>query len=169
MRSFWFRVGPNSKVCVCVCVCMLTYISHVRLCDPMDGFQARTLEWVAIPSPGNLPDPGIKPTSPVLAGRFFAAAPPGQQQMTWDTLGRRPDDYGDRRDMASRRGTKDYGQAPKARRGKEGAFPCSLEPSEGVWHPDTLISDSGLQGNKKISVSVVFVVLCYNNSGKLTH
>ena len=82
MRSFRFRVGPNSKVCVCVCVCMLTYISHVRLCDPMDGFQARTLEWVAIPSPGNLPDPGIKPTSPVLAGRFFAAAPPGQQQMT---------------------------------------------------------------------------------------
>lgn len=76
----------------------------------------------------------------------------------------------DGHDMASRRGTKDYGQAPEARRGKEGVFPCSLEPSEGVWHPDTLISGSGLQGNKKISVSVaVFVVLCYNNSGKLAH
>ena len=25
------------------------------------------------PSPGDLPDPGIKPTSPVLAGRFFTA------------------------------------------------------------------------------------------------
>ena len=29
-------------------------------------FQARILEWVAIPSPGALPDPGIKPTSPAL-------------------------------------------------------------------------------------------------------
>ena len=35
--------------------------------------QARILEWVAIPSSGDLPDPGIKPTSlssPVLAGGF---------------------------------------------------------------------------------------------------
>ena len=28
-------------------------------------FQARTLKWVAFPSPGDLPNPGIKPTSPV--------------------------------------------------------------------------------------------------------
>ena len=27
------------------------------------------------PSPGDLPDPGIKPTSPVLAGGFFTAEP----------------------------------------------------------------------------------------------
>ena len=26
--------------------------------------QARILGWVAVPSPGDLPDPGIKPTSP---------------------------------------------------------------------------------------------------------
>ena len=30
------------------------------------------------PSPGDLPDPGIKLTSPALAGRFFTAEPPGQ-------------------------------------------------------------------------------------------
>ena len=33
------------------------------------------------PSPGDLPDPGIEPTSPVfpaLAGRFFTTAPPGK-------------------------------------------------------------------------------------------
>ena len=46
------------------------------LCNPMDGsppgssahgiFQARTLEWVAIPSPGDLPDPGIGLGSPAL-------------------------------------------------------------------------------------------------------
>ena len=33
------------------------------------------------PSPGDLPDPGIKPGSvvcPVLAGEFFTTAPPGK-------------------------------------------------------------------------------------------
>ena len=35
-------------------------------------FQARILEWVSIfPSPGDLPDPGIKPASPALAGGLF--------------------------------------------------------------------------------------------------
>jgi len=28
------------------------------------------------PSPGDLPDPGIKLTSPALAGRFFTTEPP---------------------------------------------------------------------------------------------
>jgi len=35
---------------------------------------ARILEWVAISISGDLPDPGIEPTSPVapaLGGRFF--------------------------------------------------------------------------------------------------
>ena len=45
------------------------------LCKPLDCsppgpsvhgiFQARILEWVTIPSPGDLPDPGIKPMSPM--------------------------------------------------------------------------------------------------------
>ena len=30
------------------------------------------------PSPGDLPDPGIKPTSPALAGGFFIVEPPGK-------------------------------------------------------------------------------------------
>ena len=29
------------------------------------------------PYPGDLPDPGIKPASPALAGRFFITEPPG--------------------------------------------------------------------------------------------
>jgi len=29
------------------------------------------------PSPGELPDPGIEPVSPALAGRFFTTEPPG--------------------------------------------------------------------------------------------
>ena len=30
------------------------------------------------PPPGDLPKPGIKPTSPALAGRFFTTEPPGK-------------------------------------------------------------------------------------------
>ena len=30
------------------------------------------------PSPGDVPDPGIKPVSPALAGRFFTTEPPGK-------------------------------------------------------------------------------------------
>ena len=33
--------------------------------------QARILEWVTISFSGNIPDPGIKPVSPALAGEFF--------------------------------------------------------------------------------------------------
>ena len=37
------------------------------LCDPMTiAHQIRKLEWAAFPSPGDLPDPGIKPKSPKL-------------------------------------------------------------------------------------------------------
>ena len=43
--------------------------------------QARILQWVAIPPPGVLADPGIKPMSPEspeLAGEFFTTGPPGK-------------------------------------------------------------------------------------------
>ena len=39
--------------------------------------QARIVEWVAMPTSGNLPDPGIKPgslKSPALAGGFFTTS-----------------------------------------------------------------------------------------------
>ena len=57
------------------------------LCDPMDHsppgssdhgiLQARILEWVAMPPPGDLPDPAIKPLSLMslaLAGGFFTTS-----------------------------------------------------------------------------------------------
>ena len=34
------------------------------------------------PSPGDLPDPGIEPSSPALAGRFFTIEPPGNPLVT---------------------------------------------------------------------------------------
>ena len=33
---------------------------------------------LSFPSPGDLPNPGIKPKSPVLAGQFFTTEPPGK-------------------------------------------------------------------------------------------
>ena len=61
------------------------------LCDPVNHslpgssihgiLQARKLEWVAMPSSGDLPDPGIDRTSlwsPALAGRFLTTS------VTWE-------------------------------------------------------------------------------------
>ena len=41
-------------------------------------FQARVLEWGAISFSRDLPNSGIKPTSPALAGGFFTTVPPGK-------------------------------------------------------------------------------------------
>ena len=60
--------------------------SCLTFCDPVDCsppgssvhgiFQARTLEWILLQ--GNLPDPGIEPGPPALAGGFFTTEPPGK-------------------------------------------------------------------------------------------
>ena len=55
----------------------------LTLCDPMDytahgNFQARILEWVAFPSPGDLPNPGIKPKSPILQADSLPTKPQGK-------------------------------------------------------------------------------------------
>ena len=74
----------NSSYSIYVCVRAKSLQSCPTLCDSMDYsllgssvhgiLHARILEWVAMPPPGDLPDPGIEPvslTSPALAGRFF--------------------------------------------------------------------------------------------------
>ena len=40
--------------------------------------QARTLDGLPFPSPGDLPDAGIKPVSPALAGGLITTEPPGK-------------------------------------------------------------------------------------------
>ena len=40
--------------------------------------QARILEWVAISFSKDLPEPGIEPASPELAGGFFTTEPEGK-------------------------------------------------------------------------------------------
>ena len=68
------------------CVCAQSCLS---LCDPRDYSPQTPLSmafprkeyWsgLSFPTPGDLPDPGIKPAflmSPALAGSFFTVAPP---------------------------------------------------------------------------------------------
>ena len=50
-------------------------------CSPPGSFvhgilQTRILEWVAIPSPGDLPDPGIEHGSPALQADSLPSKPP---------------------------------------------------------------------------------------------
>ena len=69
-----------------LCVCVLVAESCPTLCDPMDSslpgpsvhgiLQARILEWVATPSPGELPHPGSKPEYLALTGIFSTTEPP---------------------------------------------------------------------------------------------
>ena len=64
--------------------------SCLTLCDPMDYclprssvhgiFQARILEWV---TPRDLPDPGIEPASPALAGGFSTTKSPGKPSIIY--------------------------------------------------------------------------------------
>ena len=86
-----FNLKPMNYCCHLVSHLCLT------LCDPMDystpgssvhGIsQARILEYSdqsrilkPFPSPGDLPNPGIEPTSPVLVGGFFTTEPSGKPQ-----------------------------------------------------------------------------------------
>ena len=43
--------------------------------------QARILEWVAFPSPGDLPNPGIKPRSLTLQANSLPAEPQRKPQI----------------------------------------------------------------------------------------
>ena len=80
--SPWARQDYECKHLYIPGVCWTQSLqSCLTLCDPKDGnppgssvhgiLQARTLEWAAMPPPGDLPDPGIGSGSPCIAGGFF--------------------------------------------------------------------------------------------------
>ena len=73
-------------VCVCVCVCLL---SRVRLFAtpwtvahqaPLSMRFSRQEDWSGFPfpTPGDLPDPGIEPTSPAWQADSLPRVPPGK-------------------------------------------------------------------------------------------
>ena len=73
---------------------MLITESHLTLCNPLDCslpgasvhgiLQARILDWVACPPPGDLPNPGIKPRSPTLQVDSLPSVPPGKPKESED-------------------------------------------------------------------------------------
>jgi len=48
----------------------------------MGFFRQEFWSELPFPAPEDLPDPGIKPTSPALAGRFFTTEQPGKPLST---------------------------------------------------------------------------------------
>ena len=68
-------------------LCLVAQL-YPTLCDPMDyslpgfsvhgTFQARILEWMPFSFPGDLPDLGIEPTSPVLQSDSLPSEPSGK-------------------------------------------------------------------------------------------
>ena len=91
MPATWSLVAPGEVApSPSLCVCSLAQFCPT-LCDPVDCslpgcsvhgiLQAKILEWVAGPLPGDPPNPGIQPTStasPALAGGFFTPVSPGK-------------------------------------------------------------------------------------------
>ena len=77
-------------------MCVHVYVHallHLALCNPMDCIPPSSLSmefsrqeyWSGLPfpTPGDVPDPGIKPIflgSPALASRFFITVPPGKSK-----------------------------------------------------------------------------------------
>ena len=84
--SLCYTEGPWYLFYICVLSCSVMSDCHPIDCSlpgsSVHGiFQARILGWVAIPLSGDLPNPGMEPTSlanPALAGRFFTTVPPGK-------------------------------------------------------------------------------------------
>ena len=87
-----------SPICVCDCVCEhVCMLSHVQLFAtpwtvadqaPLSMGFPRQEYWSGLPfpSPGDLPDPGIEPTSPALGGGFFTTEPLGKPQVFFSHL-----------------------------------------------------------------------------------
>ena len=96
LSTFWFQTSGlqnsqriSSVVLSHLCVCCAQLLSRVQLFAPLwtvvsqvppSMVFSRQEYWSGLPfpPPGDLPDPGIEPTSSALAGGFFTTVPPGK-------------------------------------------------------------------------------------------
>ena len=62
--------------CILLFATLWTIAHHAPL--SMGFFQTGMLEWIAVPPPGDLPDPGIEPASPSLQADPLSAEPAGK-------------------------------------------------------------------------------------------
>ena len=74
---------PYCCCCLVARLCLTLY--DPRDCSLLDSSvhgisQAEYWSGWPFPSPGDLPNPGIKPMSPALADRFFTTEPPREAQ-----------------------------------------------------------------------------------------
>ena len=74
--TFLFLLDNAKTLLLCyaqLCLTLSNAMDYSQLGSSVHGiFQARILKWVAIPSPGDPPDPGMEPT-----GGFFTTVPLG--------------------------------------------------------------------------------------------
>ena len=85
-----YKSLQNSSLCLpCSCCCFvcnscLTFLTPTGLLSVHETFQQESWSRLPFPSPGDLPDPGIKPTplmSPELEAGSLALAPLGKPQI----------------------------------------------------------------------------------------
>ena len=77
------RKVKGAQSCPTLCDCM-----DCSLLGSVHGIlQARILEWVAIPSPRDLPSPGIEPRSPAFQIDSLLSGPPGKPEGDLSCLG----------------------------------------------------------------------------------
>ena len=66
------------QCCCCLaaqsCPTFVTHQAPLSMGFPKQEYWSR----LSFPSPGDLPNPGIKPASPALVGGFFTTEPPGK-------------------------------------------------------------------------------------------
>ena len=91
-KIYPFSEIRESVILVCMCVCVLSHVwlfatpwtvaRQVRL--SMGFFRQEYWNGLSFPTPGDLPDPGIEPTSlmsPALAGGFFTTSTTQEAQL----------------------------------------------------------------------------------------
>ena len=98
LREWLYYIGITDSFCcmpeiniTLLCYCLSHYVVSSSFATPWTplsmGFP-RQEYWSVLPfpSPGDPPDPGIKPTSPALAGGFFITEPPGKPQINYTII-----------------------------------------------------------------------------------
>ena len=85
-----FHKGVFFLIVVYLCATLCNTMDCSPPCSSVNGIsQARTLEQVGISFSGDLPDPGLEPTLPILAGKFFTTEPQGKPFKKWSTSKKR--------------------------------------------------------------------------------
>ena len=84
-QIYWQACKPDLCVCLCVYVCVLSCVqlfatSWTVACKSLSKGFLKKEYWSGFPfpSPEDLPKPRIESASPVSAGGFFTAEPPGK-------------------------------------------------------------------------------------------